>query len=91
MGDTFDTIGDHFGVLHIVCRGVDDAGHQDLVIGEWAGGAMVEKLLFVGMAGIGEWLNNAAHVRPQDGRQDIGQGHVQVVNKHAGAPPRGGC
>ena len=83
VGDPFDAIGHDFWVLHVVARGVDDAGDECHVVGERFAG---EARVLVGVAGVGHRDHQCTDVRAVEDREDRVERDVEGVRTLVVAP-----
>ena len=83
LRDALQPVGDDFGVLDETGQIVDDAGGDDLVVGQRV---FCKHAVFVLVARVGERQDEAADIRLLQDRQDVGERHVAVVRPLVIAP-----
>ena len=68
--DVFEPVGDDFRVLDKACQIVNDAGGDDLIVGEWE---FLQYAILVLMPGIGEGQHESADIGLLEERQYVGE------------------
>ena len=74
--DVFEPVGDDLRMLDKACQIVDDAGSDDLIVGE---GEFLQHAIFMLMPGIGEGQHEPADIGLLEKRQYVGERNVAIV------------
>ena len=84
--DVFEAIGDDFRMLDKARQIVDDAGSDDLIVGERE---FLQYAIFMLMPGVGEGQHEPADIGLLEERQDVGERDVAIVRPLVISPRRG--
>ena len=81
--DVFEAVGDDLRMLDKAGQIVDDAGGDDLIVGEWE---FLQYAIFMLMPGIGEGQHEPADIGLLEERQYVGERDVAIVGPFVISP-----